>query len=52
MACVFHQQGVDKLELHIPKHGLAVGKEALVEVVVLVKPLQGMVNISVKIQDY
>ena len=52
MACVFQQQGVDKLELHIPKHGLAVGKEALVEVVVSVKPLQGMVNISVRIQDY
>ena len=50
VACVFQQQGVDKLELHMPKHGLAVGKEALVEVVVSVK--QGMVKISVRIQDY
>ena len=41
---------MDKLELHMTKHGLAIGKEALVEVVVSVK--QGMVNISVRIQDY
>ena len=45
VACVFQQQGVDKLEFHTPKHGLAVGREALVEVVVSVKPLQGMVNV-------
>ena len=25
VACVFQQQGVDELELHIPKHGLAIG---------------------------
>ena len=36
----FQQQEVDKLRLH----GLSVGKEALVEVVVLVMPLQGIVN--------
>ena len=36
----FQQQEVDKLRLH----GLSGGKEALVEVVVSVMPLQGIVN--------